>query len=571
MADFNYLINLLFGSNASETKKEVDNLNKSIEQTSENTEQVTKATNSSTNSFKSNTHAVLENGGAMGILNDLTGGYAMLVKDAVEASALFTKSTKAQTAAVEAQTLATRLASVGLKTLKVAMAATGIGLLISAAALLVHNWDRITKAFKDFLPSAETVNSTMNKLTQIAVGVGTAIVNYVITPFKAWARVIKGDFKGAMEEIKSGLNVIANFNKGVSNEKLAQQEASQQKQLESLIKHNEQLIEVQKAAGKDTFALELQNSKLKQKLYKDDNAKLAEEQQKEKVLRATHQKDLADKAKAAADKAARDKEEADKKQKEKDKEAEEKRIQGILDRNKAESDAAIDLSNTLKTLAQEQSDLNDKQAEKDSELGAFKINQLKTDFDEKAKLAQDEKDTDQAVFDNKVMLAEQLGVALGNLSGLLKQGSKEQKIAALATIAINTAIGFIQGLDIAQKSASGTGPAAAFAFPIFYASQVAAVLGAAAAAKSALSSGNSASTSGGGGGSSTRGAIPASAQPNLTFVGSANNQLASSINQGTINQTRELQAKPIKAFVVSTEVSTQQALDRKIASANSIT
>ena len=75
---------------------------------------------------------------------------------------------------------------------------------------------------------------------------------------------------------------------------------------------------------------------------------------------------------------------------------------------------------------------------------------------------------------------------LGSLSALAKEGSDEAKVLALAEIAANTGIGLIQGLTIAQKSASATGPGAAFAFPIFYATQLAAVLGAAAQAKSVL-------------------------------------------------------------------------------------
>jgi hypothetical protein len=52
-----------------------------------------------------------------------------------------------------------------------------------------------------------------------------------------------------------------------------------------------------------------------------------------------------------------------------------------------------------------------------------------------------------------------IGNALGGLSALFKKVQP----AALAEIAIGSAIGLINGLDIA-KSAKGTGPAAAFAF-----------------------------------------------------------------------------------------------------------
>ena len=79
--------------------------------------------------------------------------------------------------------------------------------------------------------------------------------------------------------------------------------------------------------------------------------------------------------------------------------------------------------------------------------------------------------------------------AIGQLGQLFKEGSDAAKVAALTEIAVNTAIGFIQGLDIAQKGAKATGPAAPLAFPIFYASQIAAVLGAAGRAKQILKGG----------------------------------------------------------------------------------
>jgi hypothetical protein len=50
---------------------------------------------------------------------------------------------------------------------------------------------------------------------------------------------------------------------------------------------------------------------------------------------------------------------------------------------------------------------------------------------------------------------------------LYLKGTAAAKAAALAEIAIGSAIGLINGLDIAQKSAKGNGPAAAFAFLSF--------------------------------------------------------------------------------------------------------
>ena len=81
----------------------------------------------------------------------------------------------------------------------------------------------------------------------------------------------------------------------------------------------------------------------------------------------------------------------------------------------------------------------------------------------------------------------QTAAALGGLSMALGQGTAAGKAAAVAEIALATGVGFANALDIAQRSAKGTGPAAAFAFPIFYATQIAAVLGAIGQAKEIIS------------------------------------------------------------------------------------
>ncbi len=116
------------------------------------------------------------------------------------------------------------------------------------------------------------------------------------------------------------------------------------------------------------------------------------------------------------------------------------------------------------------------------------------------------KDSDDAVLQNKLRVTSAIGGAIGALGGLLKQGSSAAKAAALAEIAINTGVGIVQGLDIAQKSSKAAGPGAAFAFPVFYATQIAAVLGAAAQAKTILGAGGGGD---GGGASATTPATPA--------------------------------------------------------------
>jgi len=159
--------------------------------------------------------------------------------------------------------------------------------------------------------------------------------------------------------------------------------------------------------------------------------------------------------------------------------------------------------------------------------------------------------------------ASAVGGVMNALGGLLQEGTAASKAAALADIVISTGVGFAQGLDIAQKTAKGTGPAAAFAFPIFYATQIAAVLSTVSKAKQILSqvkggSGSGASVSSGGGVGSVGPQAPA-----FNIVGSdPQNQLAQTLATQT--------DKPVKAFVVSGDVTTAQSLDRNIIQESSL-
>ena len=171
-----------------------------------------------------------------------------------------------------------------------------------------------------------------------------------------------------------------------------------------------------------------------------------------------------------------------------------------------------------------------------------------------AKLRQDNREKEQ-----EAIKASQLGIlgiygkAIGSMGKLFKQGSDASKAAALTEIGINTAIGFVQGLDIAQKSAKGKGPLASLAFPLFYAQQIAAVLGAASQAKQILASDGkkTPSSSFGGGGDINI------ASPDFNVVG-----------QGGVNQLGQVIGaqfgQPLRAYVVSGDISTAQELDRSI-------
>jgi len=196
-------------------------------------------------------------------------------------------------------------------------------------------------------------------------------------------------------------------------------------------------------------------------------------------------------------------------------------------------------------------------------LDEFEVEMAQKKLDRDKEISEQEKMILDARLNAQIGFAQAVGNVVGALGGLLQEGTNASKAAALADIIIKTGVGFAQGLDIAQKTAAGTGPAAAFAFPIFYATQIAAVLSTVSQAKQILSKvkGGGASIggdiSGGGRGVSTPSA------PSFNIVGSdPQTQLADAIGQQV--------QKPVKAFVVAGDVSTAQSLDRNIIQESSL-
>ena len=156
------------------------------------------------------------------------------------------------------------------------------------------------------------------------------------------------------------------------------------------------------------------------------------------------------------------------------------------------------------------------------------------------KTADDIIKADEAIAKSKQATAKSVGSAIGALGGLMEEGSAAAKAAALTQIAIDTGVGFVQGLNIAQKSAAAAGPGAAFAFPLFYATQVAAVLSAAGQAKKILGAGGG----GGGGGSVSSPAEPARPAPQMM--------------SGAFDLSGGLEPEPTRAYVVTDEMTNSQ-------------
>ena len=186
------------------------------------------------------------------------------------------------------------------------------------------------------------------------------------------------------------------------------------------------------------------------------------------------------------------------------------------------------------------------QKENDDEFAAV---QKKIEENKKLneKLKADNDAAREAELQAKFAFASAVAQGIGELTGLFEQGTAASKVAGLAQIAINTGVGFAQGLSIAQQSAKATGPAAAFAFPIFYATQVAAVLAAASKAKSIL-----AQVKGGG----AAGSVTAPSIQQQAPIAPAQPQAATTnISTQSINA---LGNQAIRTYVIESDVTSSQ-------------
>ena len=385
----------------------------------------------------------------------------------------------------------------------------------------------VTEAFKNVYSAVGAVFSSLGKL-------GSAVV-----------KLIKGDFSGAWDDAKSSVTEFGknfetnqiNFEKGAAKmtktqkENLEKQKELNQKAYDKAIGllqskdkmeeasldkakaialqyafTEEQRLAVEQAFADKAYQIKKNELEEKQKLlikygkkntdeYKDNQAemtkldadRITQVDTNAKAIQKIHEdyaKQVQDfEIKIQQDAAARAEE-----KKQKDIDNAMLGLQNKLDFEKLSAQERIDLITQQEDELLKKTDLTENERTRIHKQAAQQRKQV----------AQDEKD---ALLSAQLELASGIGNVLGQMSELFGKNTAASKVAALAEVAINTAVGYVQGLDIAQKSAKATGPAAAFAFPIFYATQVAAVLGAASKAKSILEAG--------GGGGTTAAAAPA--------------------------------------------------------------
>jgi len=579
-----------------------------------------------TNSMHNSSQSVLDNGGAMGLLNDLTGGLAMTVKDAVEATDLFTKSEKAKTIATTISTAVVGTSTGALKALRIALAATGVGLLVVGLGLLIANFDKVTKFVQSGIDKFKGLGDTTKNVISVLFPL-IGVIRLVTLALEEMG-VIESD------AVKN-LRIQAEERERIRKKELANLVASKQKVSDAYDFEIEKL----KASGKDTERTEalkrnailktlqaqndLDRARIASGNASQDEIKAWNERQKEisKIVKDTEiaqlesEKRKADKQKEINDKSRDNRkklfdeakkineeelannlknsrtlieqENADFKKKydilkaqkistealeighlnrindinleiqakvyeTNAKIAEEKKLKDE-ERYKKEDEQFLRLQElTLKTAEFEKLSLTQKYeaeylaAEGNAELQLALKEKLAKDISaiDKKEL-EDKLAKEQALKDAKIAFANQ---TLQLISAIAGEGSELAKGVAVAQATISGIEGVQNAYTTAQKS-----PITAL-FPAYPLVQ-AGIAGAFSALqiKKILSTpksggtGASSSSVGGGGGASA---------PSFNVVqGTGTNQIAQSL---------ATEKKPLKAYVVASEMSTQQSLDRNI-------
>jgi hypothetical protein len=436
--------------------------------------------------------------------------------------------------------------------IKTAIGATGIGLLVVALGAVYANWDSLRKLIGDSVPALKEGTKSFDKLKEVFFGVGNAIVQYLITPFKAVLKLLKLDFKGAIQEIKNGADVIGNYEKGAAKERQDQADAYAKQRLEKQIKNKENEIAIAKASGKDTYDLEKQNLHRKLLLNKGNQEELDKLRQEERLLDATHKKALQDKQKTYNDELKKKREEA-----------KEEAVKAKKEELEAIENARKELEDKFKEDAKAFFDKG-KQSEEDA--ANLKLEQEKILQDG---ITEINKNSDETITENKKANADaQIAIAeaeakakiealdavsatLNSASDLLGKQTTAGKILAIASATIST-------FTSAQKAYEATvgipivGPALA---------PINAGLAIAAGFKN-IQSIAKVKTPNGGGGASTPSSSSfggsATQAPQFNVVGNSGvNQLAQTLG-GQSEQA------PIQAYVVAQNVTTAQGMNRSI-------
>lgn len=243
---------------------------------------------------------------------------AIALRQTALAEVQASQSAVANTTAQVAQTGAMTGATIASRVLKFALASLGIGLVIIAVALLVEWWDDLVEVVEEFLPAGESVGKIFDKIKSYALGVGNAILQFVIAPLKALYELIStGDIDRALNSYMKSVNVISNFNDGFRAQESKNNEKYRNEQEQANIDFAKRELERRKNRGEDVFQLEqrlrARQLALNKRMKKEDLDLMKEYEDEQDKKIGENNKKAEDARKKAEEKARKDREEAEKK------------------------------------------------------------------------------------------------------------------------------------------------------------------------------------------------------------------------------------------------------------------
>lgn len=456
----------------------------------------------------------------------------------------------------------------GFKTLKGAIFATGIGALAIAIGALIQSFKSSEEGQNRFAKIMSQIGVVVGNVTDIIANLGES----VFAAGKALIKLAKGDLKGAAmawaevkENIKETSEGIANFGEETRKEiKVAGDLANARARADKL--ERALLVDRAEADRKRAELLEKavdrENFTTQQRIkFLEDAGKLEEQitNQEIQAAKIRLQTKIQENALSKSTKEDKDEEanlQAELIRLETARLTKQKEVTGQVIALKNEEKALRDAEAAEIKAAQDKIDADNlieiekeraKQLEKEKIQKEFAAKRLK-DLEDEAKK---QEALDEAVADAKKDVLMQ-GLSL--LQDVAGEGSGIAKAAAIA----QATIAGVEGVQNAFKTASASPVTTLFPpYPFIQAG-----LAAAFSAKN-IKAISSTKVPGGGGGGGGNAAPSVSAPPAFNVVGAApENQLAETIS----GQDK----KPVKAFVVSTEVSNEQALNRQIETEASI-
>jgi len=486
----------------------IDETLKKVKKLSDETEGLKDKNKELSKTMDSTKQSVLDNGGAMGLLNDATGGLAMTVKDAVEASALFAKESKVGMTVQKAYTAVMGSSTGALKIFKLALIGTGIGAIVIGIGLLIANFDKVKTAVMNFIPGLKSVGEFFGNIVD-------AVTDFIGVTSEA-------------ERAMADLTEQADKSLAMNKKFMAEQGYFQDEFTKKKIDAKNRYLEAVKEEGASQVSLARQL-----------NAELAD----------IDKQRIDDQNKRREDEATKANEDAENKRKEEYDLAEEKRLKRLELEKKLNDEDLKRREEGQKAIAE--MDAEDEQREIDAE---------NTRLDKVFENIQKEKIAEETLKNMKVSIRENTMNLIGALAKKGSAVSKAIQIAEIVREQVSSGSKSLSAMTVANAKAISASPlTGGQPFVSINTAQVLtgmalSAVGAGKAIKDIMSESKTPTSFSAGAGGAGGGSAPSAPSFNLV-QGTGSNQIAEGLGQ---------QQRPIQAYVVSNNVTTAQSLDRNI-------